>query len=135
MPNRLLYVGTGNAAPYPRKLRSPKGGDNLYLASILAINPDSGRLVWHYQTTPGETWDYTATQHIVLADMEIDGTPRKVLMQAPKNGFFYVIDRENGALISAEKYTEVTWASKVDLATVFSGTSKDNFIVFIEDNF
>jgi quinohemoprotein ethanol dehydrogenase len=113
----LLYIGTGNAAPYPIWFRSPSGGDNLFLASILAINPDNGKLVWHYQTTPGEIWDYTATQNIVLADVEIEGKPRKVLMQAPKNGFFYVLDRATGELISAGKYTRVNWASHVDLKT------------------
>ncbi len=113
----LLYMGTGNAAPYPIWFRSPSGGDNLFLASILAINPDNGKMVWYYQETPGEIWDYTATQNIVLADVEIDGKLRKVLMQAPKNGFFYVLDRATGELISAEKYTRVNWASHVDLKT------------------
>ena len=113
----LLYVGTGNASPYPIWFRSPKGGDNLFLASILAINPDNGKLVWHYQTTPGEIWDYTATQNIVLADVGIESKPRKILMMAPKNGFFYVLDRATGELISAEKYTRVNWASHVDLKT------------------
>jgi quinohemoprotein ethanol dehydrogenase len=113
----LLYVGTGNSSPYPIWLRSPAGGDNLYLASILAINPDNGKLVWHYQTTPGEIWDYTATMNIVLADIELAGKPRKVLMQAPKNGFFYVLDRATGELLSAEKYTMANWASHVDLKT------------------
>ncbi len=110
----LLYVGTGNGSPWNRRHRSPGGGDNLYLSSILAINPDTGRLVWHYQTTPGDTWDYTATQHMILADLSVDGIDRKVLMQAPKNGFFYVIDRESGELISAENYTSITWADGVD---------------------
>jgi quinohemoprotein ethanol dehydrogenase len=113
----LLYVGTGNASPYPIWFRSPAGGDNLFLASILAINPDNGRLVWHYQTTPGEIWDYTATQNLVLADLNIKGSARKVLMTAPKNGFFYVLDRATGELISAEKYTKVNWASHVDMST------------------
>lgn len=113
----LLYVGTGNSAPYPRKLRSPSGGDNLFLASILAINPKTGKLVWHYQSTPGENWDYTATQKMILADMVIKGENRKVIMQAPKNGFFYVIDRETGELISADPYVQVNWASHVDLET------------------
>jgi quinohemoprotein ethanol dehydrogenase len=113
----LLYVGTGNASPYPIWFRSPAGGDNLFLASILAINPDNGKLVWYYQTTPGEIWDYTATQNIVLADLEIEGKLRKVVMQAPKNGFFYVLDRATGELISAEKYSKVNWASHVDLKT------------------
>ncbi|HTE30160.1 MAG TPA: PQQ-dependent dehydrogenase, methanol/ethanol family [Chryseolinea sp.] len=117
-PNlNLLYIGTGNSTPYPIWIRSPSGGDNLYLVSILAINPDNGKLVWHYQTTPGEIWDYTATMNIVLANIEIKGKTRKVLMQAPKNGFFYVLDRETGELLSAEKYTRVNWASHIDLKT------------------
>ncbi len=110
----LLYVGVGNGSPWNQAIRSPGGGDNLYLSSIVAVRPDTGEYVWHYQTTPGETWDYTATQHIMLADMEIEGANRKVLMQAPKNGFFYVIDRETGELISAKNYTHVNWASGID---------------------
>src|SRR5262245_34905328 len=113
----LLYVGTGNGSPWVRKLRSPGGGDNLYLSSIVALNPQSGELVWYYQTTPGDNWDFTATQHMILADLRIDGKQRQVIMQAPKNGFFYVLDRKTGELISAEKYVEVTWASHVDKAT------------------
>src|SRR3954447_246191 len=92
----LLYVGTGNGSPWNQNVRSPGGGDNLYLSSILALKPDSGELVWHYQTTPGENWDFTATQHIILADLDLGGRKRKVLMQAPKNGFFYVLDRATG---------------------------------------
>ncbi|WP_408609456.1 PQQ-dependent dehydrogenase, methanol/ethanol family [Altererythrobacter lutimaris] len=115
----LLYFGVGNGSPWNRAYRSPgedgKGeGDNLYLSSIVAVKPDTGEYVWHYQTTPGETWDYTATQHIVLADMEVDGETRRVLMQAPKNGFFYVIDRATGELISAEPYVGVNWAEGID---------------------
>ncbi len=110
----LLFVGTGNASPYPIWLRSPSGGDNLYLASILALDPDDGRLVWHYQTTPGESWDYTATQNMILAELEIGGRERRVIMQAPKNGFFYVLDRETGEFISAEPFVFVNWASHVD---------------------
>lgn len=113
----LLYVGTGNSSPYPQKFRSPDGGDNLFLVSVLAIDPDTGRLVWHYQTTPGEQWDYTATQHMILADLEIDGEPRKVLMQAPKNGFFYVLDRETGEFLSAKPFVTVNWASHIDPET------------------
>jgi quinohemoprotein ethanol dehydrogenase len=113
----LLYVGTGNGSPWSRKLRSPGGGDNLYLSSILALRPGTGRLVWHYQTTPGDNWDYTAVQQIVLADLDWNGAPRKVLMQAPKNGFFYVLDRATGELLSAEKFVRVNWASRVDRAT------------------
>lgn len=113
----LLYVGTGNGSPWNRYVRSPGGGDNLFLSSILALRPETGELVWHYQTTPGDSWDYTATQHIVLADMEWQGETRKILMQAPKNGFFYILDRETGELLSAEKYVNVTWASHVDMET------------------
>ena len=113
----LLYVGTGNGAPWNRDIRSPGGGDNLYLSSILALDPDTGELEWHYQTTPGDSWDYTATQHIILADLEIAGTMRKVLMQAPKNGFFYVLDRTDGSLISAKNYVYTNWASGVDPIT------------------
>lgn len=113
----LLYVGTGNGSPWNREVRSPGGGDNLYVSSILAVRPDSGKLVWHYQVTPGETWDFTATQQITLADVVVDGKPRSVLMQAPKNGFFYMLDRATGKLISAEKFGKVTWAEKIDLAT------------------
>ncbi len=113
----LLYVGTGNGAPWDRNLRSPQGGDNLYLSSILALRPDSGELVWHYQTTPGDSWDYTAVQQMILADIEIGGKRRQVLMQAPKNGFFYVLDRRTGELLSADPFVKVTWATKVDMAT------------------
>jgi PQQ-dependent dehydrogenase (methanol/ethanol family) len=113
----LLYIGTGNGAPWNRYIRSPGGGDNLYLSSIVAIDPDTGSRVWHYQTTPGDTWDYTAVQHMILADMEIGGETRKVIMQAPKNGFFYVLDRTSGEFISAEKYVPVTWATHVDPET------------------
>jgi len=113
----LLYVGVGNSSVYNREIRSPGGGDNLFLASILAVRPETGRLVWHYQTTPGEHWDYTAVQHMILADLEIGGRVRKVLMQAPKNGFFYVLDRATGELLSADQYTYISWATHVDLAT------------------
>jgi PQQ-dependent dehydrogenase (methanol/ethanol family) len=113
----LLYIGVGNGSPWNQRLRSPGGGDNLFLSSIVALKPDSGEYVWHYQTTPGESWDYTATQHIILADLPLDGQPRKVLMQAPKNGFFYVLDRTNGKLISAQPFTTLNWASGVDPKT------------------
>ena len=113
----LLYIGVGNGSPWNQRLRSPGGGDNLFLSSIVALRPDTGEYVWHYQETPGESWDYTATQHIVLADLTIDGQPRKVLMQAPKNGFFYVIDRQTGKLISAQPFTTINWATGVDMTT------------------
>ncbi len=111
----LLYIGVGNGAPWNRHVRSPGGGDNLFLSSIVALRPGTGEYVWHYQTTPGDSWDYTATQHMILADILVGGVIRRVLMQAPKNGFFYVIDRATGELLSAEKYVEATWASHVDL--------------------
>ncbi|MDD9941247.1 MAG: PQQ-dependent dehydrogenase, methanol/ethanol family [Myxococcales bacterium] len=113
----LLYIGVGNGSPWNPGFRSPEGGDNLFLSSIVALRPDTGQYVWHYQTTPGDGWDYTATQHIVLADLTIDGKPRKVLMQAPKNGFFYVLDRATGELLSAEAFAQVNWASGIDKKT------------------
>jgi PQQ-dependent dehydrogenase (methanol/ethanol family) len=113
----LLYIGTGNGSPWNRELRSPGGGDNLYLSSIVALRPDTGEYVWHYQVTPADNWDYTATQHMVLAEIEIDGKVRSVIMQAPKNGFFYVLDRKTGELLSAEKFGKVTWATHVDMET------------------
>jgi quinohemoprotein ethanol dehydrogenase len=114
---KLVYVGTGNGSPWVRKYRSPGGGDNLYLSSILALHVETGELAWYYQTTPGESWDYTATQHMILADLEIEGKLRKVIMQAPKNGFFYVLDRATGELLSADAYVYVNWARGVDLNT------------------
>ncbi len=113
----LLYVGTGNGSPWVRDFRSPGGGDNLFLASILALRPDTGRLVWHFQQVPGEQWDYTSTQPILLADLQIDGRERKVLMQAPKHGYFYVIDRLTGEFISGEPFAIVTWATGLDPQT------------------
>ncbi|MDZ7768834.1 MAG: PQQ-dependent dehydrogenase, methanol/ethanol family [Woeseiaceae bacterium] len=113
----LVYIGTGNGSPWARAIRSPDGGDNLFLASIVAVNADTGKYVWHYQTVPGDTWDYTAVQHMVLADLKIGGRERKVIMQAPKNGFFYVLDRANGQLISAENIMPVNWATHIDLET------------------
>ncbi len=113
----LLYIGVGNAGPWNQDLRSPGGGDNLFVASIVALRPSTGEYVWHYQETPGDQWDYTASQHMILADLTIDGKPRKVLMQAPKNGFFYVLDRTNGKLISADGYVQQTWTTGVDMVT------------------
>ncbi|HXF38803.1 MAG TPA: PQQ-dependent dehydrogenase, methanol/ethanol family [Blastocatellia bacterium] len=113
----LIYLGVGNGSPWNRRIRSPGGGDNLYLSSIVAIKAKTGEYVWHYQETPGEMWDYTATQQIILADIAIDGRQRKVILHAPKNGFFYVLDRATGALISAKPYTFVTWATSIDMKT------------------
>lgn len=113
----LLYVGTGNGSPAPVWLRSPTETDNLFLASILAISPDTGRLAWYYQATPGDSWDFDATQPLVLATLSISGENRQVLMQANKNGFFYVLDRKTGKLLSAQKFVTTTWARRVDLNT------------------
>ena len=110
----LVYVGTANANPWYPELRGDKEGDNLYASSIVAINASTGLIAWYYQTTPGDSWDYDATQPITLADLTIDGRPRKVLMQPNKNAFLYVIDRENGKLISATPYASMTWATGID---------------------
>lgn len=114
----IVYAGTSNGAPHPTWVRDPEfEGDNLYLSSILAIDADSGELKWHYQTTPADDWDYGSTQNFILADLEIGGQERKVVMHAPKNGFFYALDRETGELLSAEPFVTVTWASHVDMET------------------
>lgn len=112
----LLYVGTGNSTPYSGWNRDPSGGDNLFLVSILAIDPDDGRLKWHYQQVPWEIWDYTATSNMILADLSIGGRVRKVIMQAPKNGFYYVLDRETGEFLSARPFVFVNWATGIDSA-------------------
>jgi quinohemoprotein ethanol dehydrogenase len=112
-----IYVGTGNGNPWNQAIRSPGGGDNLYLSSIVALNPNTGAYKWHYQTTPGETWDYTATQPIMIADLKYPTGKRRVVMQAPKNGFFYVLDAKTGKLLSAEKFAPLTWATHVDMKT------------------
>ena len=112
-----IYLGGGNAGPYNPRVRSPGGGDNLFVASIVALDADTGKYVWHYQENPKESWDYKATANMIATTLTIDGKRRKVLMQAPTNGFFYVIDRETGKLISAEKTGKVTWADHIDLAT------------------
>ena len=107
----LVYIGVGNGSPWYSRLRSPDGGDNLYLSSILAVRASDGEYVWHFQTTPGDNWDYTATQPLMLAELQIGGRERRVIMQAPKNGFFYVIDRETGEFLSGEAFANVTWAT------------------------
>ena len=110
----LLYIGTGNGSPWARSKRSPAGGDNLYLASIVALNADTGKYAWHYQETPGDNWDFTSTQPMILADLKLNGTTRKVILHAPKNGFFFVIDRRTGKFISAKNFVDVNWASGYD---------------------
>ncbi len=119
----LLYIGTGNGSPWNQAYRSPGGGDNLYIDSIIALRPETGAYVWHYQTTPGDTWDFDAAQHMILADLAIGGRPRQVLMQASKNGFFYVLDRATGELISAANFVAVNWAKGVDIK---SGRPSEN---------
>src|SRR6266403_268356 len=113
----LVYFGVGNGIEWARKYRSANKGDNLFLSSIVALNADTGAYVWHYQATPGEEWDFDAVQQLVLADLTIDGKRRKVLMQANKNGFFYVLDRKTGKLISAKTFIPINWASGVDPKT------------------
>ena len=117
-PNlNLLYFGTGNGSPWNRAYRGSGGGDNLYLASIIAVNPDTGKYVWHYQQTPGEEWDYDATSPMMLATLNIEGQPRRVLMQASKNGIFYVLDAKTGKVVSARNYVTTSWTSGVDPVT------------------
>ncbi len=108
----LVMFGTGNASPWYDQLRGK--GDDLYVASIVAVHADNGEVAWHYQTTPGDNWDYDATQPLLMATLSIDGAQRRVVMQANKNGFFYVIDRENGKLISAKPFAPVNWATGID---------------------
>jgi len=111
---KLLYVGTANGAPYNIKLDGRKGGDDLYTAAIVAIHAESGQLAWYYQTTPGDRWDYDSTQKMILVDLDLGQGPRKVLMQASKNGYYYVLDRTTGQLLSANNFTYVNWASGID---------------------
>lgn len=115
--NKLVFVGTGNGSPLSRYHRSDNKGDNLFICSIVALHADTGEYAWHYQMVPGEDWDYTCTSSIITAELEIDGKMRDVLMQAPKNGFFYVIDRKTGELISAETHVKVNWALGIDKQT------------------
>jgi PQQ-dependent dehydrogenase (methanol/ethanol family) len=113
----LLYIGTGNGGPWNEKYRNPKREDGLLTCSIVALKPETGEYVWHYQEDPADDWDYDSDEQIILADIPIDGRSRKVLFHAPKNGFFYVLDRATGALISAKPYTFVNWASAIDIKT------------------
>jgi alcohol dehydrogenase (cytochrome c)/quinohemoprotein ethanol dehydrogenase len=113
----LLYIGVGNGGPWNEKYRSPKGGENLFTCSVVALKPDTGQYVWHYQENAADDWDYDSAEQMILAEIPIEGKLRKVLIHAPKNGFFYVIDRENGALISAKPFTIINWATGVDMKT------------------
>ncbi len=114
---KLIYIGVGNGFPYNTSLRSPGGGDNLFLSSIVAVKADTGEYVWHYQVTPAEQWDSTAVQDMTIATLNFDGKPRKVILHAPKDGFFYVLDAATGEFISAEKIAKVTWADHIDAKT------------------
>ncbi|MGB0035153.1 MAG: PQQ-dependent dehydrogenase, methanol/ethanol family [Candidatus Acidiferrales bacterium] len=111
----LLYIGTGNGDPWAEKYRNPKRGDGLFTCSIVALKPETGEYVWHYQEVPADDWDYDSAEQMILADIPIEGQSRKVLLHAPKNGIFYVLDRATGALISAKSYTNVTWTSGIDM--------------------
>jgi len=122
----LVYFGTANAAPYDLRQLGPAKLDSLYTASIIAVHADTGRMAWYYQTTPRDSWDYDAVQKLVLTDLEVGGEKHPVVMQASKNGFFYVLDRKTGKLLSANNYTYVNWASGVDLATGRPVTTKQS---------
>jgi quinohemoprotein ethanol dehydrogenase len=125
----LVYFGTGNGSPHPQAFRSPGGGDNLFLCSIVAVNAHTGRYAWHYQEVPEEQWDYDCTAPLILADLKIDGQPRQVIMHAPKDGFFYVLDRRTGKLLSANNYVPNTWASHVDLKTGRPAINPESYVV------
>jgi quinohemoprotein ethanol dehydrogenase len=113
----LVYFGTANAAPYDLRLLGPAHGDALYTASIIALHADTGRMAWYYQTTPEDHWDYDSTQKLVLCTLRVGGADRDVIMQASKNGFFYVLDRRSGELLSAKNYTYVNWTEGIDPKT------------------
>ncbi|MBB5985192.1 PQQ-dependent dehydrogenase, methanol/ethanol family [Sphingobium lignivorans] len=113
----LVYIGTGNGSPLAWHHRSAGKGDNLFICSIVALDATTGKYKWHYQMVPEEDWDYTCTMSMISADLKIKGRTRQVIMQAPKNGFFYVLDRKTGALISAEPFVPVNWASGIDMKT------------------
>lgn len=115
--NDQILIGTGNGAPWNHKIRSMGKGDNLFVCSIVALDAKTGKYKWHYQINPGESWDFNAAMDMELADLTIDGKPRQVVMTAPKNGFYYVIDRKDGKLISAEPFVDVTWAKGIDRKT------------------
>ena len=113
----LIYVGTGNGGPWPEELRKSQGKDNLYVASIVAVQAETGELKWHYQMVPGDSWDFDSVQQMTLADLNINGRQRKVIMQANKNGFYYVLDRLTGQFISAAPFAQLNWAKGIDAKT------------------
>jgi quinohemoprotein ethanol dehydrogenase len=113
----LVYAGTGNAEPWAESLRNSAGKEDLYVCSIVAVSVETGELKWHYQMVPGDSWDFDSVQQMILADLNINGKPRKVIMQANKDGFYYVIDRVTGEFISAQPFSKVTWAKGIDQKT------------------
>ncbi len=113
----MVYIGIGQGGPWVQGFRDPMSKDNLYLCSIVALKASTGEYVWHFQTTPADEWDYDATQGMTLADIKIDGKLRHVIMQAPKNGYFYVLDRKTGKFISGAPYVKVTWSTGLDPVT------------------
>jgi PQQ-dependent dehydrogenase (methanol/ethanol family) len=113
----LIYFGTGNGGPWPEPLRGSKGKDNLYVCSIIALRPDTGEMRWYYQVVPGDSWDYDSTQQLILADVTINRQQRRVIMQANKNGFYYMLDRITGAFISAQPFAAVNWSTGIDVET------------------
>jgi quinohemoprotein ethanol dehydrogenase len=114
----LVFLGTGNGGPWPAEIRDPGGkGDHLFLSSIVALKPDTGEYVWHYQQVQRDSWDYTSVQQITVADLKIDGKDRHVIMQAPKNGYFYVLDARSGELISAKPIVPLNWSTGIDMKT------------------
>jgi quinohemoprotein ethanol dehydrogenase len=115
--NDLVIFGTGNGTPWDQRARDPAGGDNLFVASILAVDADTGEYAWHYQTTPGDTWDYDAMSPMMLLDLEVDGVERHVVAQPNKNGFFYMLDAGTGELLRGYPFTEVNWATGIDMDT------------------
>jgi quinohemoprotein ethanol dehydrogenase len=113
-----VYVGTGNSGPYDPNKRDPNGGDDLYNTSIVALDAKTGKYIWHYQENQRDCWDYKSTPNIIMATMPIDGQPREVLLHAPTNGFFYVLDRKTGKLLNEPgKTTDITWAKNIDPKT------------------
>ena len=125
---KLIYFGTGNGTPIVHEFRSPQGGDNLFLCSIVALDAETGHYAWHYQVVPEEQWDYDCVQSLVLADLKIEGRKRQVVMQAPKDGFFYVLDRKTGELISAKPFVPNTWASGIDMKTGRPMVNKESYL-------
>ena len=118
----LVYYGTSNPAPWAGAVRGNDSSDigpysNLYTASVLALNPDDGKIAWHYQFTPHDVWDYDGVNELVFADLPVGGKKTPVIMQANRNGFFYVLDRRNGKLLSAKQFVDVNWATGIDMAT------------------